>query len=205
MDMSVPIYILLLCAVAAGRLVELRISRRNVRRLAARGIARVAEPLFPWMVLFHAAMLAGSGLEVVFLQRPFLPVLGSTMLGVFLSANALRWWVIRTLREGWSVRVVVSPDLRIVAHGPYRFVKHPNYVAAYVELVALPLIHTAWLTALAGAAVHLWVLWRRVQLEESLLLANPAYVRLMAEQPRFLPALRWPVSQKAGQQARRCI
>ena len=77
-------------------------------------------------------------------------------------ANALRFWVIATLGVHWNVRVVPSMPLGVVTSGPYRFVRHPNYVAVFVELAALPLVHGAYLTALAGALLHAAILRRRV-------------------------------------------
>ena len=103
----------------------------------------------------------------------------------------LRWWVIATLGPHWNVRVVRSMDLGVVTSGPYRFVRHPNYVAVFVELLALPLVHGAYLTSIAGALLHVAVLRRRITLEESVLMADPAYRRAFEGKPRFLP---WPMS-----------
>ena len=76
-------------------------------------------------------------------------------------ANLLRFWVIATLGVHWNVRVVRSMPLGVVTAGPYRFVRHPNYVAVFVELLALPLVHGAYLTAAAGTLLHLVILQRR--------------------------------------------
>jgi methyltransferase len=95
--------------------------------------------------------------------------------------------VIATLGVHWNVRVVPSMPLGVVTSGPYRFVRHPNYVAVFVELAALPLVHGAYLTAIAGAVLHVAVLYRRIGLEESVLMADEAYRRAFARKPRFLP------------------
>lgn len=179
----------LLAAAGALRVVELRISRRNQRGLMARGAVRASDPSYPWMVLLHIGLLAGAALEVFLLRRPFLPVLAAAMGVLFLAANGLRWWVIRTLAGHWSVQVVDAGGLGVVATGPYRWVRHPNYVAVFVEMLALPLIHTAWLTAAAGGTAHLAVLRSRVRTEDNVLLADPEYRALMAGKPRFLPRL----------------
>ena len=73
--------------------------------------------------------------------------------------------------------------------GPYRFVRHPNYVAVFLELLFLPLVQGAWLTAALGTALHVLVLRRRILLEEAMLLESPAYRISMGEKPRFVPAL----------------
>jgi methyltransferase len=182
-------YAALLVAVGLGRLIELGISRRRQRRLMRAGVALVPERHFRAMVLLHAGVLAAAALEVRVLKRPFLRPLALPMLLLFLAANGLRWWVIAILAEHWNVRVLDSVARGVVTRGPYRWIRHPNYVAVFLELLALPLIHSAWLTALLGGGAHVWVLRRRIATEEAVLLAYPAYQRAMGSKPRFLP--RW--------------
>lgn len=189
MDVSVIAFLCLLTLVAALRLVELSISRRHQGRMIARGAAKVPEPRFRWMVLVHTAVLLGAALEVVFLRRPFIPALAITMFALFLAANFVRWWVIRTLGEHWNVQVMDSTNLGVVTTGPFRLVRHPNYAAVFTELLALPLIHTAWITALVGSAAHLVVLAQRLSTEERILFANADYRAAMERKPRFLPGL----------------
>jgi methyltransferase len=189
MDLSVIAFLLLLVAVAALRFVELRISRRHQRQLVSRGAAKVAQPRFGWMVALHTAVLVGAAAEVVFLKRPFLPVLAALMLAVFLAANAVRWWVIRALGDHWNVQVMDSTRLGVITTGPFRLVRHPNYAAVFSEMLALPLIHTAWITALAGSLAHVAVLAQRLATEEAVLFANPDYRAAMTGKPRFLPRL----------------
>jgi methyltransferase len=189
MDVSVYSFLALLLAVGLLRLVELRISKRHQKEMAARGAAKVDEPKFRWMVLLHTAVLIGAALEVVFLKRPFIPGLAVPMFAVFLAANALRWWVIRSLGEHWNVQVVDSSRLGVVTTGPFRYVRHPNYAAVFSELLALPLIHTAWITAVVGATAHVAVLAQRLSTEERVLFANPDYRAAMSGKPRFLPGL----------------
>ena len=187
--MTVGAFLGLLVAVALLRLVELRISKRHQQEMAARGAAKINEPKFRWMVLLHTAVLLGAALEVVFLRRPFLPWLAAPMFVIFLTANAVRWWVIRSLGEHWNVQVVDSTRLGVVTSGPFRYVRHPNYAAVFAEMLALPLIHTAWITAVAGAIVHMGVLRQRLSTEERVLFANPDYRTAMTGKPRFLPGL----------------
>ncbi len=189
MDLSVIAYLLLLLLVAALRIVELRISRRHQRAMVPRGAQVVVEPIYRWMVALHTFVIVGSAVEVVMLKRPFIPVLAVVMLGIFLAANIVRWWVIRTLGDHWNVQVMDSTRLGVVTDGPFRFVRHPNYAAVFAEMIALPLIHTAWITALAGAIGHIAVLAQRLSTEERVLFANPDYRAAMAAKPRFLPGL----------------
>lgn len=185
-------FLVLVAAVGACRLVELRLSRRHQRALAAGGAAPLPEPVFPAMVALHTGILAAAVIETLLLARPFVVGLAIPAVALVLLGNALRFWVIATLGVQWNVRVVAStPALGVVTRGPYRFVRHPNYVAVFVELTALPLVHGAYLTAIAGALLHAAILRRRVGLEESVLMADESYRRAFDRKPRFIP---WPTS-----------
>jgi methyltransferase len=200
--MSVRLYLALLAAVAVGRLLEMRISRRHQRALASRSVSLAPEPGFRAMVALHAGVLLAAAIEVLAFQRRFIPAVGVPALIVFALANALRWWVIATLGPHWNVQVMRSLSLGVVTGGPYRFVRHPNYVAVFVELLALPLIHGAWVTALLGGVLHALVLRRRLAVEESVLAADAGYRMAMGDKPRFVPRLgrvragatQWPTS-----------
>jgi methyltransferase len=187
-------FLVLVGAVGACRLIEMRLSRRHQRAMAAGGAAPLPEPVFPAMVALHTGILAAAVLETLLLGRPFIGALAIPAVALVVLANALRFWVIATLGMQWNVRVVAStPSLGVVTRGPYRFVRHPNYVAVFVELAALPLVHGAYLTAIAGALLHAAILRRRIGLEESVLMADESYRRAFDRKPRFLP-WPWPTS-----------
>ena len=190
-QLSIDLFLALLVAVGIGRLLEMRVSRRHQRAMGARGIGMEREPVFGLMVALHTGVLAAAAAEVIFLDRPFVPALGWPALALVVLANLLRWWVIATLGPHWNVRVMGSLSMGVVSSGPFRYVRHPNYVAVFVELAALPLVHGAYLTAIAGALLHAAVLHRRVGLEESVLMADESYRRAFDRKPRFLP---WPMS-----------
>jgi methyltransferase len=189
MELSVIAYLGLLLIVALLRILELQISRRHQREMVAHGAAKVNDPRFRWMVLLHTAVLVGAALEVVFLHRPFIPILAAVCFVIFLAANAVRWWVIRTLGEHWNVQIMNSTGLGVITTGPFRYVRHPNYAAVFVEMLVLPLIHTAWITALAGSLAHIVVLSQRLSTEERVLFSDAQYRAAMAGKPRFLPGL----------------
>ena len=184
---TVTAYLAVVAAVALLRFAELFISARHRRALAAEGATVVFEPHFKWMALLHTAILAGAALEVVLLRRPFVPALAVPALVLLVASTWTRWWVIQTLGRHWNVGVMDSTHQGVVDTGPYRWVRHPNYTAVFVELLALPLIHTAWITALLGSLAHVFVLRARVAAEDRVLLANPDYVARMGRKPRFLP------------------
>jgi methyltransferase len=186
-DLSRIAYLILLALFGAGRLGELIISRRNQRKMRSEGATRVAEPRFPWMVILHIAVFVAAGAEVIFLHRTFIPALAIAMFALFLLSNVLRWWVMASLKSHWNVQVMDSARLGVVSTGPYRWVRHPNYVAVFVELVSLPLIYSAWITAIFAAIGNAWVLHNRLAVEDKMLLANPDYRAAMGGKPRFLP------------------
>jgi methyltransferase len=189
MELSVIAFLAILAAVGLTRLAELRISRRHQRELAGRGVQKRPDPRYRWMVALHATVLVGAGLEVVLLRRPFIPALAAAMTVLVVLAMALRWWVIRTLGAHWNAEVMNSTSLGIVTEGPFRWIRHPNYLGVFVELVALPLIHSAWIMAIVAGLGNAWILKNRLRLEESVLNADPAYRSTMAGKPRFLPRL----------------
>ena len=147
-------FVLLLVAVGIERVVELVVSQRHLRWAFAHGGVETGRGHYPAMVLLHVWLLVGSLVEVVLFRTAFLPWLGWPMLAGVIAAQALRWWCIATLGRQWNTRVVVVPGATRVTSGPYRFGSHPNYVAVAVEGVCLPLVHTAWFTALTFTALN---------------------------------------------------
>jgi methyltransferase len=99
----------------------------------------------------------------------------------------LRYWAIASLGRRWTTRVVVLPELPVVVGGPYRWVRHPNYLAVVIEVAALPLVHTAWITALAASAANALVLRRRIAAEEAALRSVADYDGAMAGRRALLP------------------
>lgn len=162
-------YLLLVAATAVERLVELVISRRNATWAFARGGREYGLDHFPWMVALHSSLLIGCVAEVLLLDRPFLPALGWPMLVIALLCQAGRYWVIASLGRQWNTRVIVVPGLGRVERGPYRYpwLRHPNYLIVVVEGVALPLVHSAWITAIVFTALNAVLLLRfRIPTEE---------------------------------------
>lgn len=159
-------YIALVVLVALQRLAELWVSRRNERRLRSRGAVEVGAGHYPWMVALHAAFLASCLAEVWWLDRPFVPALAAIAVAVLVAATGLRVWTLCTLGGRWTTRVLVLPGEALVTGGPYRYLRHPNYLAVVLEVAALPLVHTAWATAIVFSAANAVLLRRRIRVEE---------------------------------------
>lgn len=162
-------YFALIAAVGIERLAELVVSRRNLAWSLARGGREYGFGHYPVMVLLHVGLLVGCVIEPVLLHRPFLPVLGWSMLAVVLAAQVLRWWCITTLGPQWNTRVIVVPGAQRIVGGPYQWIPHPNYVAVVIEGIALPLVHTAWLTAAVFTALNALLLRTRLRVENTAL------------------------------------
>jgi len=155
--------------VVVQRLVELRVSNRHVRLALAQGGVEAGSTTYPRMVLLHAAVLTAAPAEVWLLGRPWVPELAGAMLVALLGAQLLRYWAISTLGTRWTTRVIRVPGSELATTGPYRWLRHPNYAAVVIEFLAIPLLHTAWVTALAGSVANLLVLRERVAIEEQAL------------------------------------
>jgi methyltransferase len=169
-------YVVLIAAVALERLAELVVSVRNLRWSKARGGREYGQGHYPAMVVLHTALLVACLLETGLLHRPIVAALAWPMFVVVLLTQGLRWWCIATLGPRWNTRVVVVPGLALVARGPYRRLRHPNYVAVVVEGVALPLVGSAWLTAIVFTALNAVLLRVRIRTEDAALAGVSAAV-----------------------------
>ncbi len=162
---SVWLFAALLAAFGLERIAELVVSSRNIKAAKAKGAVERGLGHYPVMVVLHLGLLVGALVEVVVADRAFHPWLGWPMLVLALASQALRWWCIRTLGPQWNTRVVVLPGSPRVRSGPYRWLSHPNYLAVVVEGFALPLVHTAWVTALVFTVANAFLLRTRIRCE----------------------------------------
>ncbi len=184
---SIARYLAFLALLAAERIFELALSRRNGRIAFARGAREVGRGHFRVMAIFHTLFLLSCAAEAVLLGRRFPGALGLAALGGALCAQGLRYWAIATLKERWNVRIIFVPGAAPVTAGPYRFIRHPNYLAVAMEMVCVPLVHGCWLTALVFSAGNAALLTVRIRAEESAL--GKEYAAAFSNSPRFLPRL----------------
>lgn len=164
-------YYLLILAVALERLAELVVSKRNAKWAFANGGKEFGRGHYPVMVAIHTALLVGCVVEVWALDRPFIPWLGWTMFVIAVLSQVLRWWCITTLGKRWNTLVIVIPDAPLVKTGPYKYtwLHHPNYLVVVIEGIALPMIHTAWITAICFTLANAWLLSVRLRVENEAL------------------------------------
>ena len=177
--------LVVVAAVAIERLFEMRLSRRNTAWAVSRGGVEVGQRAYRNMIAFHTLFLAACAAEPLLLPRTFHPALAAMCLVVLVGAQALRWWTITALGPRWNTRIIVIPDAAPVTNGPYRWLRHPNYAAVIAEMIALPLLSSAWMTAIAATIINALLLRVRIGDEEHAL--GAAWARAFAATPRFIP------------------
>lgn len=155
--------------IAGQRLAELRLAATNRRWLLAHGAREYGASHYPLFILLHTGWLVGLLVEGLW-RGPALDGRWLLWLGLLLAAQLLRYWSIASLGRRWCTRILVIPGDRRIRCGPYRFLRHPNYLAVALELPALPLIFGAWLTAAVASLLNAWLLLAvRIPAEEQAL------------------------------------
>ncbi len=180
-------YLLLLATLAAERIYELYLTRRNARRAFARGAIEVGRRHYRVMVALYTAFIASCALEAMLFPRAMPPALIWGALGTEAFAQALRYWAVARLGERWNTRVIVVPGAAPVTGGPYRFLRHPNYLAVVIEIAAVPLIGGAIVTAIVFSILNAILLAVRIHTEERAL--GPRWAEAFGARPRLIPSL----------------
>ncbi len=182
-----PGFAALLLLVAVQRLAEIWVSRRNLRRLSPGAASADPGGTFGWMVVLHTGLVVLPALEVLLRGHGGAAPIWWSALGVFLCAEGLRYWALASLGRLWNVRAVVDPGQDVVVRGPYRFLRHPNYLAVVLEFLAVPAAGGAWVSLAILNLLHLPVLARRIRSEETLLFQLPGYREAMRDKGRLFP------------------
>jgi methyltransferase len=176
-----------LAALGVQRLFELRLSKRNERRMRRLGGQEHAPETYRWIVMLHAAWFGAMLLEVIAGGRIFRPRLAALALGLFAAGQALRLTAIRTLGWRWSTRVMTVPGKAPEQRGIYRYIRHPNYLGVELEILSAPLVHSAYITSAAFGLANALLLRDRIHREEHALEEINGYPELFQGRPRFLP------------------
>ena len=150
--------------VAAQRLLELVLARRNERLARAKGAVERGRGQYPFIVALHSLWLVATLVEGL-LRGPDFPIFWPVPLTLFLLVQPLRYWAILSLGESWNTKILVVPGAKPTRRGPYRYLNHPNYVVVVVEILAFPLVFGAWITALVFAALNVALLYVRIREE----------------------------------------
>lgn len=190
LDITLPFagFATVLLATGLMRLGELWVSRRRLRERP--GEALVDEPaLFPAMAGLHTALVALPLLEVWGWPRAFDSRTALFAAVLLMAATALRVWTLSSIGIAWNVRVVRPEEHTVVTKGPYRYIRHPNYLCVILELLALPLLHSAWISAVILTVWNAAVLTVRIRTEEAMLMAIPRWRDAFAERARLIPGV----------------
>lgn len=180
-------YTLFIAALVLERCFELWLSRRNARWAAERGAVEYGAAHLPLMKLLHTGFFIGCLAEVWLCSRPWLPALAAACLAVVVAAQSLRYWTIATLGRRWNIAVIVLPGVPAVAAGPFRYLRHPNYLAVVAEGLAVPLLHSAYVTAVAFTLLNAALLWLRIGVEERALSEHCSYGQQLGARARLWP------------------
>jgi methyltransferase len=182
---STSLYLAFLAVIGLERLHELRVATRNARTAFARGGVEHGQAHYRVMVVMHALFLPACAAEVVALHRPFPGAVGWIAASLVVAAQLLRASAVRALGDRWNTRIIVVPDLQPITEGPYRYLRHPNYVAVVVEMTCIPAVHGAWVTCLLFTVANAAVLFVRIRGEEAAL--GQSWEVAFADKSRFLP------------------
>ena len=153
-----------LALVALQRLVELARARSNTARLRRRGAVETDAGAYPLYVLLHASWLTSLAVFVPAATPPSWP-----LIGIFAALQLGRLWVIASLGEYWTTRIISLPDAPLVRSGPYRYFRHPNYLLVAAEIAVLPLAFGATAIAAIFSMLNLTLIARRVWIEDRVL------------------------------------
>ncbi|WP_192599186.1 isoprenylcysteine carboxyl methyltransferase family protein [Sporosarcina limicola] len=154
--------------IVVQRLIELIIAKRNEKWMLKNGAFEVGKSHYPVMVAMHVSFFVTLFLEVTILDRP-LSSLWIALFGIFLLAQILRIWCLASLGKFWNTKIIILPGTDVVRKGPYRWVRHPNYLIVATELLVLPLLFSAYFAAIIYSLLNLWMLSVRIPAEEKAL------------------------------------
>jgi len=187
---SSQIFVAFVVLVGVERLAEVRLSRRNERELRELGGREHASGHFIAMQLLHTLWLVSIILEVTLLRPPLRPWVSALAAIGFVAGQCLRYAAIHALGRRWTVRVLTLPGAAPITHGIYRYLRHPNYLGVVLEIAALPLMHSAWRSAVVFSLANAVLLTVRIRKEERALSENGGYDRALGRLPRLWPSFR---------------
>lgn len=183
-------------AVIIQRLFELRISKRHVTALLAQGGQVQSENLLGWVKILQVSWWVAMLVEVWAFNRPFIPGLAAFVFLMVVVGQILRYISMQALGQRWTLPIVTVQEPAI-ATGPYRYLRHPNWLGVILEIAGLPLIHSAYWTALGFAIANALILHQRIQTEEKALSDSSNYRQMFANTPRLIPKLRVNVQRQS--------
>lgn len=180
-------FAIFIIVIGCFRLVELYIS--FAQHKSSKPVFVDEGKTFTVMVVLHISLLTLPLVEVFSLDISSNIIVSSLAIAIFSVAQILRFWTLSTIKGAWNVRIVVPEEEMIVTTGPYKYIRHPNYLVVILEIASIPLIHSAYISAFALSVLNIWVLKHRIAHEEKALSRLSRWREEMSEKPRLLPRL----------------
>lgn len=179
-------FYILIIVVILQRLIELNIASRNTKWIKEKGGYEVGEKHYKYIVFLHTAFFLSLFVEILYFEKtmavwwwfPFL---------LFILAQAGRIWSLATLGPFWNTRIMILPGAKVVSKGPYRFFRHPNYMIVTTEILVLPIMFQAYLTAIVFTFLNIIILSVRITQEENALKTVTNYEEVFKNRPRLFP------------------
>ena len=191
-------FVAIVAVIFIQRLFEMRLSQRHVTQLLAEGGRKHGEN-YLWVVkVLQLSWFALMIAEVWWLDRPFVPPLAAIALLATIAGQGLRYLSMRSLGRRWTLPLITIPGAPAVDSGIYRYLRHPNWLGVILEIAAVPLIHTAYLTSLVFSVANAFLIAKRIQAEEQALSEDNNYAYSFAERPRFIPSGLLRTYRKSG-------
>ncbi|MGG3890120.1 isoprenylcysteine carboxyl methyltransferase family protein [Metabacillus fastidiosus] len=168
------------------RITELFIAKRNEKWMMAKGGVKHGEKHYPLIVVVHTLFLISLITEVTVFHKG-LSSLWSFILPFLLLTQIIRYWAVMSLGPYWNTKIIILPDSEVVAKGPYRFMRHPNYVVVALEILFIPLLFNAYITAVLFTISNIFLMIIRIPEEEKALQLHTDYKNTFEEKYRFFP------------------
>ncbi len=173
-------------AIIWQRVFELRLSQHNASYILAQGGQKHDDNLLSFAKVLQVSWWLAMIAEVWYLDRSFMPVLAAFALTATIAGQVLRYLSMQALEWRWTLPIMTVPGMPVVASGIYRYLRHPNWLGVILEIAFLPLIHSAYLTAIVFSLANAWLMSKRIKTEEQALSENTNYTAAFANKPRFI-------------------
>ena len=183
------IFVGIIVAVIVQRLIEVRLSDRHKAEILQRGGQEHGDNLLGAVKVLQVTWWIAMVTEVWYFDRPFIPALATVAIAAVIAGQVLRYLSIQALQWRWTLPIMTVPGMPVVESGLYRYLKHPNWLGVILEIAFLPLIHSAYFTAIAFSLANAWLMSQRIKTEEQALVKNTNYAVAFTNKPRFIPII----------------
>lgn len=179
-------FMIFILLVILQRLVEVGIARRNEKWMKINGAIEIGKEHYKYIVAIHVLYFVSLIIEVTYFQKEMSSIWPVFLL-FFTVAQALRVWSLLSLGRFWNTKIIILPNVSIISKGPYKFIRHPNYLVVVIEILVIPLIFNAFWTAIVFSILNIVVLSIRISAEESALMRETNYKSIFYRRSRFVP------------------